>query len=82
MLGMTMTKAEAGEAFEALKTLKCHDTAFWLFRINEASVVGNTRRGLLTTELARTIRKALAEMEIDANEGRWPRPELYITFEP
>ena len=82
MLGMTMTKAEAGEAFEALKTLKCHDTAFWLFRINEASVVGNTRRGLLTTELARTIRRALAEMEIDANEGRWPRPELYITFEP
>ena len=82
MLGMTMTKAEAGEAFEALQALKCHDTAYWLFRINEASVVGNVRRGLLTTELARTIRGALAAMESDADEGRWTRPELYITFEP
>ena len=82
MLGMTMTKAEAGEAFEALKTLKSHDTAYWLFRINEATVVGNTRRGLLTTQLARTIREALAAMEADADEGRWTRPELYITFEP
>ena len=82
MLGMTMTKAEAGEAFEALQALKCHDTAYWLFRINEASVVGNVRRGLLSTELARTIRGALAAMESDADEGRWTRPELYITFEP
>ena len=82
MLGMSMTKAEAGEAFEALKALKSHDTAYWLFRINEASVVGNVRRGLLTTELARTIREALAAMESDADEGRWTRPELYITFEP
>ncbi|HIU84000.1 MAG TPA: arginase [Candidatus Aphodousia gallistercoris] len=82
MLGLTMTKAEEGEALQALKTLARHDTAYWLFRINEASVVGNVRRGLLPVDIAKNIREALASMERDADEGRWMRPQLYITFEP
>lgn len=77
-----MTNAEKGETLNALQTLYHHDTAFWLFRINEASVVANTRRGLLSTEIARNIRDALCCMEQDANTGKWPRPQLYITFEP
>ena len=82
MLGLTLTDAEKTKTPDALQTLERHDTAYWLFRINEASVVANVRRGLLPLELARAIRDALRGMEEDANRGLWCRPQLYIAFEP
>ena len=82
MLGVTMTAAENTESLQALQTLKKHDTAYWLFRINEASVIGNVGKGLLPKELAIRIRDTLRQMESDADNGRWIRPDLYITFEP
>lgn len=82
MLGVTLTAAENSESFQALENLRKHDTAYWLFRINEASIIGNIGKGLLAKELGIKIRDTLKAMEKDADEGRWMRPELYITFEP
>ena len=82
MLGVTLTAAENSESFQALENLRKHDTAYWLFRINEASIIGNIGKGLLDKELGIKIRDTLKAMEKDADEGRWIRPELYITFEP
>lgn len=81
MLGLKMTKAEK-EQLSASAALDRHDTAYWLFRINEASVVGNVRQNLLDRSLAIEIREALKSMEFDADNGQWMRPEVYITFEP
>lgn len=82
MLGVTLTAAENTQSLQALENLKKHDTTYWLFRINEASIIGNIGKGLLDKKLGITIRDTLCAMEYDADNGRWIRPELYITFEP
>lgn len=81
MLGMQM--AQGNDTFsQRVETFLKSDVCDWLFAINEASVVANTRNGLLEKETAYVIRNALAELKTELAKDGATRPKLYITFEP
>ena len=81
MLGMQMAQGNDGYS-QRLMTFLQSDVCDWLFAINEASVVANTRNGLLEKETAHAIRSALSEMQMELAQDGAVRPKLYITFEP
>ena len=58
------------------------DRFYWLSEINKASLVINTRAGLLEKSLATKIAKALSEVIEDASQPDADRPILVIKFEP
>lgn len=58
------------------------DEFFWLGEINKASIVINSEEGLLDTELAPEIGKALETVIANGNAPDAERPGTVITFEP
>ena len=58
------------------------DRFFWLAEINKASLVINTKEGLMDAELAGRIAKALKKVIADAAEPSADRPIIVIKFEP
>lgn len=81
MLGMQMAQGNDGYS-QRVKTFLKDDVCDWLFAINEASVVANTRNGLLEKDTAIAIRAALAQLQSELAQDGAVRPKLYITFEP
>ncbi len=58
------------------------DRFFWLAEINKASLVINTKEGLIDNELAGRIAQALNKVIADAAEPNADRPIIVIKFEP
>lgn len=58
------------------------DRFYWLSEINKASLVINTREGLLEKPLATKIAKALSTVIENASQPGAERPILVIKFEP
>ena len=58
------------------------DRFFWLAEINKASLVINTKEGLIDNELAGRIAQALKKVIADAAEPNADRPIIVIKFEP
>jgi len=58
------------------------DRFFWLSEINKASLVINTREGLMEKPLAKRIAKALVQVIEDASKPGAERPIIVIKFEP
>lgn len=67
------------EAKQVMETK--HDSFYWLGEINKASLVINSRQGLLEAEEAKAFARGLERVLAAGNAGG-ERPELVITFEP
>ena len=58
------------------------DEFFWLGEINKATLVINSRQGLLPMPIAEEAAKALREVLADGDADPTKRAKTYITFEP
>lgn len=58
------------------------DEFFWLGEINKATLVINSRQGLLPMPIAKEAAKALREVLADGDADPTKRAKTYITFEP
>lgn len=58
------------------------DEFFWLSKINQATIVINSKQGLLPEPIAIEAAKALREVIADGDKDPALRPKTYITFEP
>lgn len=58
------------------------DEFFWLGEINKATLVINSRQGLLPMLIAEEAAKALREVLADGDADPTKRAKTYITFEP
>ncbi len=58
------------------------DEFFWLSKINQATIVINSKQGLLSEDIAKEAAKALREVMADGQDDPTKRPKTYITFEP
>ena len=58
------------------------DEFFWLGEINKATLVINSRQGLLPMPIAEEAAKALREVLADGEADPTKRAKTYITFEP
>ena len=75
MLGMQMAQGNDGYS-QRVETFLKEDVCDWLFAINEASVVANTRNGLLEKDTAIAIRSALAQLQSELAQDGAVRPQL------
>ena len=58
------------------------DEFFWLGEINKATLVINSRQGLLPMPIAKEAAKALREVLADGDADPTKRAKTYITFDP
>ncbi|WP_277030127.1 lyase family protein [Turicimonas muris] len=58
------------------------DEFFWLSKVNQATIVINSKLGLLPKPIAIEAARALREVIADGEKDPALRPKTYITFEP
>lgn len=69
-------------AQEAQTQTQIHDEFFWISAVNKATVVVETKNGLIPEALARLAARGIAQVEAEMALPGAKRPTTYIAYEP
>lgn len=84
-MSLGLVSAGAAGAAEDLKPWSGEpgrDQFFWITQINKASLLANSRSGLLTIEQASRFGRVVAEVAEEAEAPGAARPKMYVRYEP
>lgn len=74
--------AGAAEDLKAWSGAAGRDEFFWMTQVNKATLLTNSRKGLLSREQAARFARAVKEAAQEAEAAGAARPKMYIRYEP